>query len=368
MLTNVKLRNVKCFNRFDLDLKNLNVLTGINGSGKSTFIQSILMSEQSANKPFLQLNGDLIEIGEYSELLHEAAEDYGASIEVTVDNTLYHWGYPENTELPNEISTSELPRLGDDADLKYFPGFRDFLYISAERWGPRNNVPLNLNTKNKNWLGKHGEYTIPVLGALSLSTYKLNQEDPRRHEKQNDELILDNIIAWMGEISPNIVIDATVIKEAASAYSSFRHSDGDINSKSYRAVNVGFGLSYALGIVTALLISPKGSLVVIENPEAHLHPQGQSKLGQLMGLAAKAGVQVVTETHSEHVINGARILVRKNILSPSEINILYFKRNDKEKKSNCEKLDVNEVGQISKWPEGFFDQQAIDMKTLMTGE
>lgn len=94
----------------------------------------------------------------------------------------------------------------------------------------------------------------------------------------------------------------------------FKHADITTNQytfggESYRAVNVGFGLSYVLPIVLALLVTKPGGLVIIENPEAHLHPRG-SYLGRLIALAAEAGVQVVVETHSDHIINGIRLMPR----------------------------------------------------------
>lgn len=370
MITNLQLRNIKCFDILDITFSPLNILTGVNGAGKSTVIQSILLAEQSADQNALKLTGELADIGNYSDLLHEVADDDAARIAIALGTQIYSWGYPGGTELLDKTSISELPSLETRVDS--FRGFSDFLYISAERWGPRNNVSLNKNSKNKNWLGKHGEYTIPILGALSSRTRSgmddekddiLSENDPRHHENRSSRLVFNNIVDWMGEISPNVTIDAQIVSAAVTAFTSFGFGD----SAKYKASNVGFGLSYALSVVTALLISKPGSLVVIENPEAHLHPRGQSKLGQLIGLAAKAGIQVITETHSEHVINGARILVRKNVLPASDVSIFYFQRNNSEKKSTCEKLDLNEVGQISKWPEGFFDQQAIDMRTLMTG-
>jgi len=225
---------------------------------------------------------------------------------------------------------------------------------------------------NPYWLGKHGEYTIQFLHSLNTSTLRdenqqsianLTNDDPRLHVDDVGNVIFSNIIAWMGEISPNVSIDASVIKEAVTGYSSFSFNGG----KKFKATNVGFGLSYSLSIVTALVAAKKNSVVILENPEAHLHPKGQSKLGQLMALAAKAGVQVIVETHSEHVINGARIMVRKDIISPSLMNVMFVSRDENKKVSNVEFLDINEMGQIKKWPEDFFDQQAIDMKTLITG-
>ena len=74
-----------------------------------------------------------------------------------------------------------------------------------------------------------------------------------------------------------------------------------------RPTNMGFGVSYALPVITAGLLAPAGSLLVVENPEAHLHPAGQSRVGRFLAHLAASGVQVVAETHSDHVLNGVRL-------------------------------------------------------------
>ena len=98
---------------------------------------------------------------------------------------------------------------------------------------------------------------------------------------------------------------------------------GDVASRNYRATNVGFGLSYVLSVLLALL-SPPGTLCLIENPESHLHPRGQTKLAELAARAAKAGVQVFAETHSDHFMDGVRIAVKDGILRPEETSFHYF--------------------------------------------
>ena len=87
---------------------------------------------------------------------------------------------------------------------------------------------------------------------------------------------------------------------------------GDVPSRSYRATNVGFGLSYTLPVIVALL-APAGALCLIENPESHLHPKGQTKLAELAVRASRAGVQVFVETHSDHFMDGVRIAVRSRL-------------------------------------------------------
>lgn len=371
MINKISLRNIKCFAKQDLSFAGLNILTGINGVGKSTIIQSILLAVQAEKDTLLEFNGALVELGDYSDLQHENAEDDGACISIVSELGFWKWGYEKGFENSKGERIAHLPLLkkteSDFSSIK-----ENVVYISAERWGPRANVPLNTHNPNPYWLGKHGEYTIQFLHSLNTSTLRdenkksianLKDNDPRIHNGQVGNVIFSNIIAWMGEVSPNVSIEASVIKEAVTGYSSFSFNGG----KKYKATNVGFGLSYSLSVVTALVSAEKNSIVILENPEAHLHPKGQSKLGQLMALAAKAGVQVIVETHSEHVINGARIMVRKDVISSNLIEVMFVSRDDNRKLSSVEVLEVNEVGQITKWPEDFFDQQAIDMKTLITG-
>ncbi|MCP6491587.1 DUF3696 domain-containing protein, partial [Klebsiella pneumoniae] len=85
------------------------------------------------------------------------------------------------------------------------------------------------------------------------------------------------------EISPGVAFDINVYKEAHIGWGMFNYG-GD--SKKYRAGNIGFGISYSLSIIAAIIGAKKGDVLLIENPEAHIHPRGQSKLGQLIACAA----------------------------------------------------------------------------------
>lgn len=371
MIKDVSLRNVKCFANQNFEFSKLNILTGINGVGKSTVIQSLLLAAQSDEGTALELNGDLVDIGDYTDLRHEHAPDDSVEIRIKTDSNECAWGYPHEFKSESVDDTLTLPLLSGTGDcVKEIKN--SLVYICAERWGPRSNVPINSHSANAHWLGKHGEFTIQFLEAILAGTLRdsdgkslstTTDHDPRLHESTIGKTVFSNVVAWMGEISPNVNIDASVVKEAAIGYSAFSFG----GSKNFKATNVGFGLSYALSIVTALVSAIPGATIILENPEAHLHPRGQSKLGKLMALSAKAGIQIIVETHSEHIINGARILVRKKAVPPSLMNIFFISRNEETFMSDVECLDLNEMGQVNNWPEGFFDQQSIDMKTLITG-
>ena len=92
--------------------------------------------------------------------------------------------------------------------------------------------------------------------------------------------MLDQVTAWMGDISPGAFIRIEGYEEMDLMRLSFGFERADTagDVRYYRSTNVGFGLTYTLPVLVALLSSPAGALVLLENPEAHLHPRGQSRL------------------------------------------------------------------------------------------
>jgi len=158
----------------------------------------------------------------------------------------------------------------------------------------------------------------------------------------------------MGEISPGTQIRVASSPEMDLV--SLQYSYGIGNP--YRATNVGFGVTYILPILVAILTSKPGALVLLENPEAHLHPKGQAKMGELFALAASCGVQIVVETHSDHVLNGIRLAVHDGKLNKNDVQLHYFQRIEKEGQAMSEVVSprIDRNGRIDRWPEGFFDE------------
>ena len=138
-------------------------------------------------------------------------------------------------------------------------------------------------------------------------------------------------------------------------------------SSDYRSNNVGFGITYTLPILLALLASEEDTLVLLENPEAHLHPKGQFKLGELMVRAASCGIQVIVESHSDHVLNGIRVAVRNmnetNKDETDKVKLFYLSRSTETPKVDTPTIDKH--GRIDDWPEGFFDEYEKSLLELI---
>jgi len=144
----------------------------------------------------------------------------------------------------------------------------------------------------------------------------------------------------------------------------FGSYSGLTGSSSYRPTHVGFGLTYTLPIIVALVATPPGGVVLIENPEAHVHPRGQAALGELMCRAADGGVQVLLETHSDHVLNGVRLAVKRKLIDRHSLQLHFFSRQN-DGTMIIESPVVEAEGRLSRWPEGFFDQWDVDLDQLI---
>lgn len=370
MIRHIKLTNFKCYKNRTFELSNLVAFCGNNSVGKSTVIQSILLMIQNEFSSSLKLDGEFVNLGTYNEVHNLDADTDSLLLEVNVDGDTLSWGYGSDQLSVDEINENPLP-FYDSNELAFQELIasaiktkykNNFNFLCAERWGPRDNYPYSNQRRSKSWLGVHGEYTAQVLTDLLSSSRALEEEDPRRHSNITSRLVFENFIEWMREISPGAFVKSDSIKHANISTNQFV-----FDGHTYRAVNVGFGLSYVLPVVLSLIMARPNGLVIIENPEAHLHPRGQSYLGRLIALTALAGVQVIIETHSDHVINGIRVAARLNKAFPEGLAKIFFVTAGDEE-SQVEELNVSEEGELPHWPEGFFDQQALDIRTIIKGE
>ena len=95
-------------------------------------------------------------------------------------------------------------------------------------------------------------------------------------------------------------------------------------------VDVGYGISQILPILTELFREDGARMLLLQQPEIHLHPSAQAALGTLFCSMAAAGKQLIVETHSDHLLDRVRMDVRDKItgLKPEDVSILYFERSD----------------------------------------
>ena len=166
-------------------------------------------------------------------------------------------------------------------------------------------------------------------------------------------------------IIPNSEFQITLNNELNYAVIKYKKRDSGFNIFS---TGTGFGITYCLPIIVNGLISScsDDSIMVVENPEAHLHPSAQTKIGEFIALIASCGVQVVIETHSDHVVDGIRLSLKDKIIKPEELKTIFFSNSETDSKSIINEVAINEKGKISKnSPKGFFDEFDRNISRLL---
>lgn len=371
MLTSLTIQNFKCFESVTLTLAPLTILTGLNGSGKSTVLQSLLLLRQSHMSGFLargslQLNGEYVQIGAADDALYQWAESQNIAFTMTSEEdekkTEIQWefsyGGVDGQSLDIIASKERIPTTSGYKQLGSL--FQDnFQYLSAERLGPRISFALSEHqVKEKKQLGARGEYTAHFLSLFGDESVHTSIQHPRAKSKK----LRDQVEAWLSEICPGTRLKTTLYREIDQAGLRYSFAGRSANSDDFRASNVGFGISYTLPILTAILSAPQGTLLILENPEAHLHPKGQRQLGYLLGLASAYGIQIIMETHSEQILSGVRLALFAERLVKKDVSLCYFSRQEQGKLfvGQMTPKDPTRAHLIDEGPHNAFEQWELE--------
>jgi predicted ATPase len=434
MITEIGLTNFKCFKgEHNFPLSRFNLLTGINGKGKSAFLQSLLLMKQTVDydrkSNYIILNGNCVQLGSFQDIKNSFAsnhddvrfsfkmfskafelinnqliafyetnlnyvfgenkdkdtatvEGYEVSLKLGYYDEIRHFketrtldanddyvilSYGNNDVndedaniMADDMFTNLIPNKGYRSDLDFVVSrfenlFKRIQFISADRIGPKNFYEIQNINKDFSWVGAKGENTASIL---------LKKKDSGVHQSlylgEDTNTLLQQTEEWL-----NFIFDGAKINintEGSIISITYNTKRG---GERYKPSNVGFGYSYILPIVVAGLIAQSGEILIIENPEAHLHPRAQHKLTQFLAKVAAIGVQIFVESHSEHILNTLRIIAvnPEFELNNTDLSVLYFQDNDKQP---FVQIPIKANGKIENWPDGFFDQTDKDLDTLIS--
>ena len=360
MISALRLERFKRYLDQRIELTPLTLLTGSNGAGKSSVLQSLLLLRQvgrGANA--VALNGPYgLALGEATDVLNHEAD--GGEICLTVEDTVTG---PSRAVLQVPGGRSQLLHLHQRVDL---PSVlrgpeRHFGYVTADRLGPRDAFEAPSLDAADLSVGARGEAVAHVLAQLESALVEPQLVQPSTESSGARQTIPAQTELWMSTIVAPMQIEALWVPNTSVTTLRFRKPH-DFSNDWMRPGNAGFGRSYTLPVVVAALAVGRGGLLMVENPEAHLHPRGQSAIGAFLASVAASGAQVIVETHSDHVINGVRRAVAINrTLEPSQVSVLFF---DDANNGQPEKIQVRSNGELSAWPAKFFDQLDGDLAAL----
>jgi predicted ATPase len=384
MLNQIKLSNFKCFDSLTLPLSPLTLMTGFNAAGKSTTLQSILLLAQSLrsgnHSAELPLNGQLVNLGTPGEVMNSGTGEVTFSFEddyVEVEWSLHAEDRSKGVAMRiQQISTRTeegirkfkdfdqleflLPVDADATAKSLVVGLRECIFLSAVRQGtaevfPSPDSPSPIHSD----VGVQGEFA-PWWFQRFLDE---DIEDARCNPSDKAKTLRRQFNAWANELFPGAQGNALSIDKTSLMRLELRIGEtGDWR----RPSNIGYGLTYAFPVIVAGLLAKQGQILIIDSPEAHLHPLGQSQMGCFLAKIAAAGVQVIIETHSDHVLNGIRLAVRNQIISNNKVSIHFFNHANQITKNIPRVVSpmIDKAGNLSEWPEGFFDQSDKDLAEL----
>ena len=380
MIARIDLHHFKCFKTLKLPLRDLTILSGSNASGKSTVMQALVLLHQTMREhewsSRLMLNGSTIRLGMASDVIDQVHGRNICGIKLFEDdNSIFAWQFQgQKSEMSMRLhkvvvkaadvdnswdadNSTPLHYLLPHAEKSFALSetLRGMTYLTAERLGPRDLYQFD-DPQLTPVVGPQGQYAVSL-----LHSNRDNQVLEQLVKQTAAPTVYRQAEEWMSSFFPNCILQIDELRRLNALTLGIRISkDTDF----LRPIHTGFGLTQVLPIIVASLTADSGSLLLIENPEVHLHPAAQSRMGNFLARVASAGVQVLVETHSDHVLNGIRKAVKSGVLNNKKL-ALHFFRNRSEEGEQVESPSISSEGKIDRWPVGFFDQFDHDLNDLL---
>lgn len=370
MIKSVALQNFKCFARKEtIRLARITILYGHNGRGKSSLSQALLLVGQSMKErndlDSLLVVGSQVQLGSFAEIVSVGSKNDEIKFRLETDSEEVEIGFGPDAEKKqigrlttfvvngdnrfaaqstqsDDVETGLRRVVSSTSDVSVLQQLKDITYISAGRLGPVNDVQRN-DSLPSNLIGTKGEN---LLNALS-------------HQPKE---FVDSVARYLSEILGGGALN---VREVGSTRLELL-LDSHNGDREFLPVNVGFGYSYVLPVIVGALLAEKGSVLIVENPEAHLYPRAQSRIMEfLVNQALAKDLQIIVETHSDHVVNGLRISMKNRVLQPSEGIIQHFGVKDDGISPDITPIKCDVNGSLSDYPDDFLDEWTEQMMQLV---
>lgn len=182
-------------------------------------------------------------------------------------------------------------------------------------------------------VGELGEYAISYLEKNRY--YKVPESLRLKADSENLYGVFND---WLEVITPGVILNY-FFNPATNEYS--------VTYNGITPLETGFGLSATLPVLISLLCCKGENVLLLENPEMHLHPAAQSQGGRLLVKSASLGNQIIIETHSDHIINGIRIAAMEHEIDCHDVIFHFLKRDDFEEPTEIIIPQIDERGKLS---------------------
>lgn len=347
MISILNIKDFKSIEEYQFDLKALNVFVGPNSSGKSSAIQGLLLATDNArpNEEVHKMVCKHMKAPSFKDVRNFVTN--AKSFIVSIDGVVMTFSPADDSFVGTVVNQTK----GFGAEvLKTLTA--KVLYLPAARTSELSETGINQDADN-NALGLFGEYVIDYF------------------QNHKDELLPDAVIKdrssrtfsgqlnyWLKKLTGygiNVQLDGAEYKVRYIG----------VGGKDIHPHHVGTGVSFITGVLIAGLASIKdGGVLIVENPEIHLHPSAQANILDFLCMVAMAGAQVMIETHSDHLFNGLRRLLHGGHLKEKDISVFNFRRADNGT-SVIKNVILNQFGGIENDEPGLFDQFDKDLQAII---
>lgn len=346
MLKNIKIENFKCFENEKLDLKPLTLITGTNSSGKSSLLQAILLLGDHKD---LEITKYLQSLGDFDDLKNKYINPTAFYINAEFnDKQVVALNYSKHSEA-----------LDNPAGKLSFPS--DLTYLNANRQVFKELQAVVPSTKEERKFGISGEYITVYFDRFKdepIEEDLITKTAPSYTLEGQTNYWLNRITSYSYELHTE--------SSGSSHVRSFYKNDEGLT---FKPCNIGTGISFLSSIIIACLSAKPNNIIIIENPEIHLHPQSQSNLAGFFAFIASKGIQLIIETHNDHLINRIRYEVFKENINSKDVIIHY-----KNHKASFEQISINNKGMFvdknkeNSFPKGFYDATLQEIFTINRGD
>ena len=352
LIRGLEIENLKSIKNIKMECSDLNLLIGINSSGKSSVLQGLLLVSQNMEQE-CGLNGSFVSLGTFSEsrCIYEEKKEIKISVRSGRRWICVMFRSKEDGGLVVEKETDS--EESDSVFLREFrPGEKKVQYLSCHRVGPQNVYAKNMTMEEG--IGTDGKYAIAY-----LNQHHMDVIEPEFCKGNIDYTLLGQVNWWLSyiadaEISTEEILGADLIKASYTMYDAVQ----------IRPVNIGAGISYLISVLIICLSSPKEAVIVMENPEIHLHPAAQAKLCEFLYFVSQNQRQLFVESHSDHIFNGFRAGIASGEMEQDAINIQFISLNE-EHLSQAMKVKIGRMGRIENQKKDLFDQFDIDLNKMI---
>jgi predicted ATPase len=378
--TLLSLRDFKCHAALDLPLAPFTILTGLNSAGKSTVCHAFALLGQSireardSSRGSLLLNGDLVRLGTVGDVRNQTTDHALFEISLRDEVRELTWRFEgERRASQANLADCTLRLLDGSRDATYstlspddpdaaplVDRLRELVYVTILRNDP-SEIPRVTGSESELRIGTLGD------GAVALLHF-------RDQARVSESLCIENVPptlprqveAWMSHFFPGFAMDIQPADGSMEILTLRIRTD--ISGEFHLPSNVGYGPYYVLPIITAALSAKPGGFLMLDSPEAHLHPRCQNEMARFLTKVAATGVQILVETHNDHFVNGARQAVKEGALDPASTIIHYFGESTDDGAHRHSTVLVDREGSLDHWPRGFCDQYEIDLASLTEWE